>query len=116
MKRLILVLLSGAVAIAIFLFVRHSIPYSDNAELISTEISIDSIWSMGPVTSLYDRESGKQYWLKSYTSFNQSALDTLKSKHARIRYMRFLRGPLENRIFKMEIDSVIIFDQVVERE
>lgn len=28
--------------------------------------------------------------------------------------MKFLKGPLKNRVFRMEIDSVLIFDQVIE--
>ena len=116
MKRLILLILLVAIATALFLVIKRSIPYSDRAELLSTDISIDSIWSLGPATGVYDKTSQEYYWLKSYTSLDQSALDTLKSKRARIRYMKFLKGPLENRIFRMEVDSVVVFDQVIERE
>ncbi|HEU5289644.1 MAG TPA: hypothetical protein VFU05_03310 [Cyclobacteriaceae bacterium] len=115
MKRMTLLVMFVAVAITIFLFIKRSIPYSDSAELLSTEISIDSIWSLGPTTAVYDRKSQKYYWLKSYTSLDQLALDTLKSKRARIQYMKFLKGPIENRIFRIEVDSVVVFDQVIER-
>jgi hypothetical protein len=43
-----------------------------------------------------------------------SALDTLKSKKATIRYMQLLVVPLENRIFHLEVDSVVVIDQVIE--
>ena len=100
----------------IFLFIKRSIPYSDRPELQSADISIDSIWSLGPATAIYDKTSEKYYWLKSYASFDQSALDTLKGKRAIVRYMKFFEGPLENRVFYMAVDSVIVFDQVIERE
>lgn len=117
MKRMILLIILGVIAIGIFLFIKRSVPYSDRAELLSATISIDSIWSLGPAAALYDKESGKYYWLKSYSSsLDQSMLDTLKSKKARIRYMKFLMGPLENRIFYMKVDSAVVFDQVIERE
>ncbi len=116
MKRLILLILLVVIGTGIFLFIRRSTPYSDRAELMSADISIDSIWSLGPATAVYDKASQKYYWLKSYTSLDQSALDTLKSKRARIRYMKFLKGPLENRIFQMEVNSVVVFDQVIESE
>jgi len=43
-----------------------------------------------------------------------SRLDTLKTKKASVRYMKFFAGPLENRIFHMEVDSIVVIDQVVE--
>lgn len=116
MKRLILLIVLVAIATGIFLFIKRSIPYSDRADILSANISIDSIWSLGPATAIYDKESRKYYWLKSYTSLDQSKMDTLKSKKASVRYMKFLMGPLENRIFHMEVDSVVVFDQIVERE
>jgi hypothetical protein len=102
--------------ICVALVVRRSIPYSDREDLFSAEISIDSIWTFGPAAGIYDRRSGKYYWLKSYTSLDQTKLDSLKNRPANIRYMKFLQGPLENRIFYMEVDSVVVFDQVIERE
>jgi len=51
MKRLILLILIVAVCTVVFLFIKRSIPYSDRAELLSAEISIDSIWSLGPGSS-----------------------------------------------------------------
>ena len=116
MRRLILLIILVVTATGIFLFITRSIPYSDRPEILSASISIDSIWSLGPATAVYDSTSRKYYWFKSYTSLDQSKLDTLKSKTASIRYMKFLMGPLENRIFHMEVDSVLIFDQIVARE
>jgi len=103
-------------AIGLFLFIRRSIPYSDSAELLRADISIDSIWSIGPTATIYDKSSRQYYWLKSYTTFDQSAFDTLKSKKAKIQYMKFLKGPLENRVYQLVVDSVIVFDQVVESD
>lgn len=116
MKRLVLFILFVTIVTWIFLLIKRSIPYSDRAELLSTNISIDSIWSFGPAATIYDKTSRKYYWLKSFTSLDQTMLDTLKSRRANIRYMKFLKGPLENRIFWMEVDSVIVIDQVVEHE
>lgn len=116
MKRLILLILLVVIGTTIFLFIKRSIPYSDRPELQSADISIDSIWSLGPATAVYDKASQEYYWLKSYTSLDQSALDTLKGKRASVRYMKFLEGPLENRVFWLAVDSVVVFDQVVERE
>jgi hypothetical protein len=116
MKRLILSIIIITIATGIFLLIKRSIPYSDRTELLSANISIDSIWSLGPTTAIYDKSAQKYYWLKSFTSLDQRMLDTLKSKRANIRYMKFLKGPLENRIFRMEVDSVVIIDQVIERE
>lgn len=116
MKRLILSMLLVSLAITIFLFVKRSIPYSDRPELQSADIVIDSIRSLGPATAIYNKASRKYYWLKSYTSLDQSALDTLKGKRAHVRYMKFFGGPLENRVFYMSVDSVVIVDQIVEPE
>ena len=116
MKRLIILILVIAVVAGIVLFVNRSIPYSDRADLLSAEVSIDSIWILGPAAVLYDSTSRRYFWLKSYSSLDQSALDTLARRRAKVRYMKFLKGPLENRIFRMEVDSVVVFDQVVELE
>ena len=116
MKRLIWLVLVITIGAAVYLFIKRSIPYSDRDELLSGNISIDSIWSLGPATAIYDKSSKKYYWLKSYTSLDLSMMDTLKSRKAHIRYMKFLKGPLENRIFRMEVDSVVVFDQVIDRE
>jgi hypothetical protein len=116
MKRLVLSVIFITIATGIFFLIKRSIPYSDHAELLSANISIDSIWSLGPATTIYDKTSQQYYWLKSLTSLDQTMLDTLKSRRANIRYMKFLMGPLENRIFRMEVDSVIVIDQVIERE
>jgi len=116
MKRVIVVTIVLAIGIGIALFITKSIPYSDREELLSAKISIDSVWSLGPETAIYDKSSRQFYWLKSYTSFDQSMVDTLKSKTASIRYMKFFEGPLENRIYRMEVDSVVVFDQVIDRK
>lgn len=117
MKRfLIVVALVAVVGYGIFFFVKRSLPFSNRPELLSDEISIDSIWNVGPVTALRDRTSQRFYWLKSYASVDQPAFDTLKNKKARIKYMKFLSGPIENRIFWLQVDSVIVFNQVIENE
>lgn len=85
MRRLILLIVLVAIATAIFLFIKRSIPYSDRADILSANISIDSIWSLGPATAIYDKASRKYYWLKSYTSLDQSMMDTLKSKKVSVR-------------------------------
>lgn len=113
MRRWILLILLITLIVGLVLFIRRSIPYSDRPELLSGTISIDSIWSLGPVITVFDKTSQTYYWLKSYTSFDLSSLDTLKRKTVSIRYMKFLDGPLENRIFRMEVDSVVVFDQVI---
>ena len=112
-KRMIILGVVIVIGAAIFFYIRRSIPYSDNAALLTDDISIDSIWSLGPATTIYDSSSGIYYWLKSYTSFDQSGFDTLQNKAARIKYMKFLEGPLENRVYQIKIDSIIVFDQVV---
>jgi hypothetical protein len=101
-------------AAGIIVFIARSIPKADNQRLLSTEISLDSIWSLGPTVTFYNKKTQKYYWLKSYTSMNQSKFDTLKSRKALVRYMKFLTGPFENRIFRMEVDSIVVFDQVIE--
>jgi hypothetical protein len=116
MKRLVILILVAIIVTGVVLFIRRSIPYSDRDELFSATIKIDSIWSMGPATTFYDKTSRKYYWLKSLTPLDQEMLDTLKSKKAHVRYMKFLMGPFENRIFRMEVDSIVIIDQVIERE
>jgi hypothetical protein len=94
----------------------RSLPFSDRPELLSTQISIDSIWTLGPAVGIYDKGARTHYWLKSMTSIDMSMLDTLKSKKASIKYMKFLNGPLEYRIFRMQVDSVVVINQVIERE
>lgn len=91
---------------------KHSIPYE---ELMQPQhITIDSIIVTGPVVWIYDKASRRNFWLKSYTSFHAKEFDSLHGKAVRIHYMKVLAGPFENRIFKMEIDSVVIFDQVID--
>lgn len=94
MKRLVVFLFLLVLAIAIFLFVRRSLPYSDRTELVSATINVDSIRVFGPMVAMRDKSSGQYYWFKSLTTLDHRKLDTLKSKHARIRYMKFLKGPL----------------------
>lgn len=115
MRKLIVLIVIAVIGTGIYLFVKRSLPYSDRSELLSAEISVDSVWTLGPTTTLYDKTKRQYYWLKSYSSFNSLELDTLKHKKVNIRYMKFLVGPLENRIFWIEADSVVIFDQVIDR-
>jgi hypothetical protein len=115
MRKLIVLLAIAVLVTGIYLFINRSMPYSDRSELLSAKISIDSVWTLGPTATVYDKTRRQYYWLKSYSSFNQIQLDTLKHREVNIRYMKFLKGPLENRIFRIEIDSVVIFDQVIER-
>jgi len=115
MRNLIVLLTIAIIGTGIYLLIKKSLPYGDRSELLSAEISIDSIWTVGPTATFYDKSKRQYYWLKSYSSFSQLELDTIKHKKANIRYMKFLKGPLENRIFRMEIDSVVVFDQVIER-
>lgn len=114
-QRIFWILLVIAAA-AIFLFIRRSIPYSDSKNLQTANISLDSIWSFGPTVGIYDKASHRYFWLKSYTSFDNTAMDTLRSRHAKIRFMKFMNGPLENRIYWMQIDSTVVFDQVINRQ
>lgn len=116
MRRVTIFLALLIIGVGIYLLIKRSIPYSDRTDLLTAEISIDSVWTLGPATGLYDKTTQTYYWLKSYTSLDQSKFDTLKNKKARVRYTKFLGGPLENRISWMEVDSVIVFDQVVERK
>ena len=104
----------AVIALGISLFIRRSIPYQGREELLTTTISIDSVWSLGPAATIYDKSADKYYWMKSYTSVDQSALDTLRFKKGKITYMKFLKGPLENRVYRLEVDSIVVFDQLVE--
>ena len=113
-RRFVMLIVAAVVIVWIVSFVKQSIPYGNSDEILSTSISIDSIWSFGPTVAIYDKNSRKSYWIKSYTSFDHPNVDSLKRKTAKIRYMKFLQGPLENRIVRMEVDSVVIIDQVVE--
>lgn len=115
-RRIVIAIIFLITVTGIFLVFRRSIPYNDRAELLSGEISIDSVWTLGPATVLYDRKSGEQYWFKSLTSIEPADLDTLKARKAKIRYMKFFDGFMENRIFRIEVDSIVVFDQVVTRE
>lgn len=75
-------------------------------------ITIDSITVTGPVVLIHDKPSGRNFWFKTYTSFHPKEFDSLQGKQADIYYMKVFTGPFENRIFKMEVDSVVVFDQV----
>ncbi|MFZ6008826.1 MAG: hypothetical protein ACOYXT_00645, partial [Bacteroidota bacterium] len=63
---MIIVLVLAIIAVGVFFWIKRSIPYSDHAELLSTDISIDSIWSLGPAVAIYDKSLQEYYWLKSY--------------------------------------------------
>jgi len=91
-------------------------PYRDSTDMLSAEIFIDSIWRLGPASGIYDSKKQEYYWLKSYSSIEPLKLDAFKNKKGRIRYMKFLEGPLENRIVWLEVDSVVVFDQVIDRK
>lgn len=115
MRKLVIIATVGILLAAIFLWVYRSLPYSDSEELLTADIRIDSVWTVGPAVALLDKETHTYYWFKSYTSMDQSDLDTLKLKRAHVRYMKFFKGPLENRIYKMEVDSSIVIDQVIRK-
>ena len=112
MKRVIVIGLVVIAFLSIYLFVKRSVPYEN--EMLSKDIALDSISVTGPVALIYDKKSRQNFWLKSYSSFHANEFDSLQGKEARVHYKKFLAGPFENRIFKMEIDSVVVFDQVVE--
>jgi len=116
MKKLIIMILVGIILYGIFLLVNRSIPYSESPDLLSADVSVDSIWRLGPATALYDKTTQQFYWFKSYSPGKPFNFDVLKNKKAKIRYMKFLSGPLENRIFWMQVDSVVVFNQVIERD
>lgn len=113
-RRLVVLGIFCVIGVGLLLFLKRSIPFSDSEELLTATISIDSIRTLGPAATIYDKSSRRYYWLKSYTTLDPSAFDTLKSKKATIKYMKFLKGPLENRVYQLVVDSVIVFDQVVE--
>lgn len=113
-RRVWIMAVQAVLSVGTVVLIKKSVPYSDNDQLIEAEISIDSIWTMGPAAAVYDKSLREYFWLKSYSTDGPSALDTLKFRKAKIRYMKFLKGPLENRIFWMKVDSTILFDQVVE--
>jgi hypothetical protein len=116
MRRWVFLVIFLIVAVCIFFTIRRSLPYGDRPDLLSDEISIDSIRTLGTAAWIYDKTSKKYYWLKSYKLLDQSKLDTLKSRRAVVRYVKFFKGPLENRIFYMRVDSVVLIDQIIERE
>jgi len=116
MKKLVMLILISIIVYGIFLFVNRSIPYSERPELLSADVSIDSIWRLGPATALYDKTSQQFYWFKSYSPGNPFNFDVLKNKKAKIRYMKFLSGPLENRIFWIQVDSTVVFDEVIHQD
>ena len=112
MKRVVLIGLAVVALLSIYFMVKRSIPYE---EVMQTQlITIDSITHTGPLVLVFNKSLRKTFWLKSYTSLDAREFDSLQGKAAQIHYMKFLTGPFENRIFKMEVDSVVVFDQVVE--
>ena len=113
MKRIALIGLAAVVLVSIYIMVKRSIPYE--AKMQTQEITIDSFRITGPIVLIHDKHSSQNFWLKSYNSFDAKQFDSLQGKTARVHYMKSIGGPLENRIFKIEIDSVEIFDQAVER-
>ena len=114
MKRIILIGLAVIAVLSIYFMVKRSIPYE---EVMQTgRITIDNFTVVGPLVIIFDKPSRRNFWLKSYTSFDVKEFDSLEGKTARIHYMKVLAGPFENRIFKIEIDSVVVFDQALERK
>jgi hypothetical protein len=112
MKRILLIGLAVIILLSIYFMVQRSMPYQ---EVMQTQgITIDSFIVTGPVVLIFDRPSRQNFWLKSYTSFHAKEFDSLRGKAARVHYMKTFVGPFENRIFKLEIDSVVVFDQVIE--
>jgi heme/copper-type cytochrome/quinol oxidase subunit 2 len=112
--RLILFSVVAMILMVIVIVIRRSIPYKDSPQLLSANISIDSILTVGPAVAIYDSSTETYYWLKSVNSLDMTAFDTLQSKKASIRYMKFLKGPLENRVYHMEVNSIVVIDQIVE--
>lgn len=112
MKRLIFIGVAVVALFCIYLIVKRSIPYEEAMQ--TQDITIDSIAVTGPVVWIYDKPTGRNFWFKLYTSFHAKGFDSLQGKAARIHYVKVFAGPFENRIFRMEIDSVVVFDQVVE--
>jgi len=113
MKRLIILAVLVVALISFLIWVNRAIPYNDSEKLLSAKISVDSVWSLGPAVAIYDKVSDKYYWLKSMTSTDPPDLNAIKSKQADIRYMKFLAGPFENRIFYIRVDSTVVFNQVI---
>jgi hypothetical protein len=112
MKRIVLIGLAALVLVSIYLTVKRSIPYEEKMQ--TQDIIIDSFRVTGPIVLIHDKHSSQNFWLKSYNSFDAKQFDSLHDKTARVHYMKSIGGPLENRIFKIEIDSVEIFNQVIE--
>lgn len=114
-KILILSVTAVTITLWVISLIRRSIPYRDSTELYSTVASIDSLWTLGPAAAIHDKSSGKSFWVKSYSSFDPPKLDSLKSRKVNVKYLKFLMGPLENRVVWMEIDSVVVIDQILDR-
>jgi len=113
MRRFIILAVLVVVLIGFLIWMKRSIPFNDSDRLLSATISLDSIWTLGPALAIYDKGSDKYYWLKSMTSTTTPNLNALKSKEVSIRYMKFLTGPFENRIFYISVDSNVVFNQVI---
>jgi hypothetical protein len=111
-KRGVLIGLVIVALLFIYLTVKRSIPYEEAMQ--NQIITLDSINVVGPVVWIYDKKLHQNFWLKSYTSLDAEGFDSLRHKSARVQYMKVFAGPFENRIFKIEIDSVVVFNQVVE--
>ena len=114
MKRAIIITFLIVILSSTIFLIRKTLPFRDGTELLPDTITVDSIWTLGPAAAIYDKSARKYFWLKSYTSFDMKALDSLKSRNVSIMYMKSFMGPLENRITHMEVNSVVVFDQPVE--
>jgi hypothetical protein len=95
----------------IYVHIKRAIP--DEKEMQKERITLDSFHTVGPIVWIYDRNLRQKFWLKSYTSLDASKFDSLRNRSAQIYYKKVFSGPFENRIFKLVIDSAVVFDQVV---
>jgi hypothetical protein len=111
-KKIVLIGFVLVASLLIYHTVKRIAPYEDVMQ--TQRITLDSIHVVGPVVRIYDKSLRQNFWLKSYTSLDATEFDSLQNKSAQIYYMKLFAGPLENRIFKIEVDSVIVFDQVID--
>ncbi len=108
-KKALFIGLIAVLLLAIYLLVKHSIPREETMQ--TQDITIDSIAVTGPVVFIYNKPSRENFWLKSYTTFDATEFDSLKGRPVRIHYMKAFAGPFENRIFKIETGSGVVFEQ-----
>ncbi|NOT73526.1 MAG: hypothetical protein HOP08_01270 [Cyclobacteriaceae bacterium] len=109
LKKVLAIGILSICLLAIFLIINRSKPQADKMQ--TKQIKIDSITVTGPVVFIYDKSSRENYWLKSYTTLDAQKFDSLTGRTVIIHFMKAFAGPLENRIFKIQADSVFVFDQ-----